>query len=71
MQIIDEQKIAIYYQALLDRNQNFVGIFYVGVKTTDVFCIATCRARKPKFENVIFYSMFKFLNILFINNLLF
>lgn len=59
MQITDLQKINDYYQALLDRNQSFVGIFYVGVKTTDVFCIATCRARKPKKENVIFYTSFK------------
>lgn len=59
MQITDPDKIAQYYQALLDRNKSFVGIFYVGVKTTDVFCIATCRARKPKFENVIFYTSFK------------
>lgn len=59
MQITDPNKIDQYYQALLDRNQSFVGIFYVGVKTTDVFCIATCRARKPKRKNVIFYDSFK------------
>ncbi|MEM1124264.1 MAG: Ada metal-binding domain-containing protein, partial [Bacteroidota bacterium] len=59
MQITDTNKIDQYYQALLDRNQSYVGIFYVGVKTTDVFCIATCRARKPKKENVVFFSSFK------------
>lgn len=59
MQITEEKKIATYYQALLERKQNFVGLFYVGVKTTSVFCIATCRARKPKLENVIFYTTFK------------
>lgn len=32
---------------------------YVGVKTTGVFCIAVCRARKPKRENVEFYRDFK------------
>ena len=31
----------------------------MGVKTTSVFCIATCRARKPKKENVVFYPSFK------------
>jgi AraC family transcriptional regulator of adaptative response/methylated-DNA-[protein]-cysteine methyltransferase len=30
----------------------------VGVKTTSVFCIATCRARKPKRKNVIFYKSY-------------
>ncbi|GAA3917133.1 methylated-DNA--[protein]-cysteine S-methyltransferase [Litoribacillus peritrichatus] len=59
MLITDPCKIETYYQALIDKNSNFVGIFYVGVKTTSVFCIATCRARKPKFENVEFYSDFK------------
>ncbi len=36
-------------------------VFYCGTKdkTTSIFCIATCRARKPKFENVEFYSSFK------------
>lgn len=56
MQITDATKVEKYYQALLDRDSSFVGIFYVGVKTTSIFCIATCRARKPKFENVTFYS---------------
>lgn len=59
MRITDSQTIETYYQALLDRNQSYVGIFYVGVKTTLVFCIATCRARKPKKENVEFYTTFK------------
>ncbi|WP_108869536.1 bifunctional transcriptional activator/DNA repair enzyme AdaA [Aquimarina aquimarini] len=59
MLIKDNNKIETYYQALLDRKQSFVGIFFVGVKTTSVFCIATCRARKPKKENVEFYTTFK------------
>ena len=59
MLITDNKKIETYYQALLERKQNFVGIFFVGVKTTLVFCIATCRARKPKKENVEFFTTFK------------
>jgi AraC family transcriptional regulator of adaptative response/methylated-DNA-[protein]-cysteine methyltransferase len=59
MLITDNKKIATYYQALLDRKQSFIGIFFVGVKTTSVFCIATCRARKPKLKNVEFYTSFK------------
>ncbi len=59
MLITDKEKINTFYQALLDRAQSFVGIFFVGVKTTDIFCIATCRARKPKLENVVFYTSFK------------
>lgn len=59
MLITNRKKIEMYYQALLERKQSFVGIFFVGVKTTSVFCIATCRARKPKKENVEFYTTFK------------
>lgn len=57
--ITNEGRITEYYQALLDRNSQYVGIFYVGVKTTSIFCIATCRARKPKRENVVFYTSVK------------
>lgn len=56
MVITDPLTIKSYYQALLDRDSAFAGIFYVGVKTTSVFCIATCRARKPLLKNVTFYS---------------
>lgn len=59
MRITEAKTIDTYYEALLERKQNFVGIFFVGVKTTAVFCIATCRARKPKKENVEFFTTFK------------
>jgi AraC family transcriptional regulator of adaptative response/methylated-DNA-[protein]-cysteine methyltransferase len=45
-----------YYQAFIDKNSNYEGVFYVGVKTTGVFCHPTCSARKPKFENCEFYK---------------
>ena len=44
-----------YYQALLDKNADYDGVFYVGVTTTGVFCRVTCTARKPKFEHCQFY----------------
>ena len=47
-----------YYQALLNRDTKYIGIFYAAVKTTSVFCISTCRARKPKKENVVFYKSY-------------
>ncbi|WP_338764570.1 methylated-DNA--[protein]-cysteine S-methyltransferase [Bernardetia sp. ABR2-2B] len=59
MKITDSKQIATYYKALVEKNENFVGIFFVGVKTTSIFCIANCRARKPKLENVTFYTTFK------------
>lgn len=44
------------YQALLDKDASFEGIFIVGVKTTGIFCRPTCTARKPKPGNVEFFT---------------
>ncbi len=54
--ITDQDQFEEYYEALVKRDRQYIGVFYVGVKTTQVFCIATCRARKPKKENVAFYE---------------
>jgi AraC family transcriptional regulator of adaptative response/methylated-DNA-[protein]-cysteine methyltransferase len=59
MLVNDDAVCDTWYEALIARASDYVGIFYVGVKTTGVFCIATCRARKPKRENVLFYSSIK------------
>jgi AraC family transcriptional regulator of adaptative response/methylated-DNA-[protein]-cysteine methyltransferase len=48
-----------YYNALLERDPKYDGVFFVGVKTTGVFCHATCPARKPKFDNCEFFSTAK------------
>lgn len=45
----------VMYNALLHKDSGFEGIFFVGVKTTGVFCRPTCTARKPKKENVEFF----------------
>jgi AraC family transcriptional regulator, regulatory protein of adaptative response / methylated-DNA-[protein]-cysteine methyltransferase len=47
------------YNALLNKDSAYEGIFVVGVKTTGVFCRSTCPARKPKPENVEFFSTTK------------
>jgi len=44
-----------YYEALLNKDSFFEGIFICGVKTTGIFCRPTCHARKPKRENVEFF----------------
>ena len=49
----------LFYTALLEKNSEYEGLFYVGVKTTGVFCRPTCPARKPKFENCEFFSTAK------------
>ncbi|TQV84917.1 bifunctional transcriptional activator/DNA repair enzyme AdaA [Aliikangiella coralliicola] len=44
------------YQALLNKDASFEGVFIAGVKTTGICCRPTCSARKPKEENVEFFS---------------
>lgn len=56
MKITDKNLCDIWYQALLERDSEYTGVFFVGVKTTGVFCISVCRARKPRRENVEFYK---------------
>lgn len=56
MLITNQKKIDKFYRALLEKDEQFIGTFYVGVKTTGIFCISTCTARKPKPENVEFYT---------------
>jgi AraC family transcriptional regulator, regulatory protein of adaptative response / methylated-DNA-[protein]-cysteine methyltransferase len=45
----------VCYAALTERNADFEGVFYVGVRTTGVFCRPTCPARPPKRENCEFF----------------
>src|ERR1700741_4823004 len=44
------------YRALVNRDPSFDGIFYVGVRTTGIFCRPTCTAKKPARENVDFFA---------------
>src|SRR3954464_11949528 len=44
------------YRALVNRDASFEGIFYIGVRTTGIFCRPTCSAKKPARENVDFFA---------------
>lgn len=44
----------VFYQAMLARDARFDGKFFVGVKTTGIYCRPICPA-KPKRENVEFF----------------
>ncbi|HUG99816.1 MAG TPA: methylated-DNA--[protein]-cysteine S-methyltransferase [Gammaproteobacteria bacterium] len=44
------------YQALLARDASYDGIFFVGVRSTGIFCRPVCPARKPMRRNVDFYA---------------
>lgn len=43
------------YRALCLRDPRFDGRFFVGVKTTGIYCRPICPARTPSLENVTFY----------------
>jgi len=45
----------IYERARLSRDVRFDGRFYVGVRTTGIYCRPICPATPPKSENVTFY----------------
>lgn len=45
----------IYERARLSRDARFDGQFYVGVRTTGIYCRPICPANAPKSENVSFY----------------
>lgn len=45
-----------YYDALINKDPSYEGVFYAGIKTTMIFCRPTCTARKPKAENCEFFK---------------
>ncbi|HQR11333.1 MAG TPA: trifunctional transcriptional activator/DNA repair protein Ada/methylated-DNA--[protein]-cysteine S-methyltransferase [Casimicrobiaceae bacterium] len=47
---------ATMYRALLRHDPAYEGVFWLGVRTTGIFCRPTCRARTPKRENVEFFG---------------
>jgi len=44
------------YAAIGAQDTHFEGVFVTAVKTTGIFCRPSCRARKPKAENVTFFK---------------
>ena len=44
------------YRAFARRDPAYEGVFWLGVRTTGIFCRPTCRARQPKRENVEFFA---------------
>ncbi|MBM3751755.1 MAG: bifunctional transcriptional activator/DNA repair protein Ada [Acidimicrobiia bacterium] len=46
-------------RAYLNGDASYDGVFYLAVKTTGIFCRPSCTARKPKPENVEFFSTVK------------
>ncbi len=49
----------VMYEALVNKDSSFEGVFFAAVTTTGIFCRPTCTARKPKPENVRFFPTAK------------
>ena len=49
------QQNEIYEQARLSRDARFDGRFFVGVRTTGIYCRPVCPAKSPRSENISFY----------------
>ncbi|PWB74967.1 hypothetical protein C3F09_03125, partial [candidate division GN15 bacterium] len=43
-------------RAMRTNDARFDGQFYVGVHSTGIYCLPSCKARLPRLENVRFYS---------------
>jgi len=54
MQILPSEEVM--YQALVNKDSAYEGVFFVGVKTTGIFCRPSCSARKPLAENVEYFK---------------
>ena len=51
---LDEQTMM---QAMMQGDATYDGAFYTGVRTTGIYCRPSCASRKPKAENVVFFSL--------------
>ncbi|MGI6585523.1 MAG: bifunctional transcriptional activator/DNA repair enzyme AdaA [Lutisporaceae bacterium] len=44
------------WQAVVNCDKGYDGLFFYGVKTTGIFCRPSCRAKTPARENVVFFD---------------
>ena len=47
---------SIYERARLSRDARFDGRFFIGVRTTGIYCRPICPANPPKSDNVLFFA---------------
>ena len=43
-------------QAMQQNDATFDGRFYVGVHSTGIYCLPSCKAKLPLLKNVVFYE---------------
>ena len=44
------------YNICKNNDKSFDGIFYMGVHTTEIYCLPSCKAKTPLLKNVKFYN---------------
>src|SRR5437762_14386656 len=50
---IEEQ----YWQAFMERDSRANGTFFVAVRSTGIYCKPSCPSKRPKRENVMFFTV--------------
>jgi AraC family transcriptional regulator of adaptative response/methylated-DNA-[protein]-cysteine methyltransferase len=43
-------------EAVRSNDSSYDGKFYLGVKTTGIYCLPSCRAKRPNLENMVFFE---------------
>lgn len=44
------------YEAVINNDENYDGLFFYGVRSTGIFCRPSCQSKKPLAENVCFFK---------------
>lgn len=55
--VVEDDERKLFSQARLSRDPRFDGRFFIGVKTTGIFCRPVCPARLPAESNVEYYRL--------------
>ncbi|WP_257351101.1 bifunctional transcriptional activator/DNA repair enzyme AdaA [Pseudalkalibacillus decolorationis] len=53
---MDDAIFQSVYETILQRDTRYDGVYYVGIRSTGIFCRPSCRSRIPKPENVQVYK---------------
>ena len=55
--LVDTMNSQQFFQALIARDQRFDGVFFVGVKTTKIYCRPICPSRRPQMRHCEFFRL--------------
>lgn len=44
------------WQAVLNNDKGYDGVFFYAVKTTGIYCRPSCKSKPPKKENICFFE---------------